>query len=285
MSKNNQVAVSWNGSVATIALSEDETVLPILNQERMDSLRNALADISADSRNVTGLLIIGAHKAGFCGGADVNAIKDVTDAELGTALATAGQNLFQQISAFKCRSIALIHGPCVGGGFELALACTYRAALHTEETRIGLPEIKLGILPGFGGTVRLPRLIGLPKALEIILNGKVISAVRASNSGMVDLLVNPVGTEYAANVAALLAAGAELLDANQLRETMLSESWCYSRTEKWSPIPQLRFRFGKPTRLAERGPVVEARDRIPGPQAHLFGDDDQRLVGASHPLQ
>jgi 3-hydroxyacyl-CoA dehydrogenase/enoyl-CoA hydratase/3-hydroxybutyryl-CoA epimerase len=100
-----------------------------------------------------------------------------------------GQQVFNRIEALHIPSVAAIHGACVGGGYELTLACHYRIASDERATKIGLPEILLGIIPAWGGSTRLPRLIGIPKALEIILNGKTLVAERALKLGMIDEMV------------------------------------------------------------------------------------------------
>lgn len=210
MSESNQVELEWVDSIAILKLTADPTVIPVLNRERMDALSAELDALGSTEKPPKALLILGGAETGFCAGADIHVIAEITDPVAGAKIAAEGQALFQKIADLPFCTIALIHGPCVGGGFEMALACDHRIALHTLDTRIGLPEIKLGILPGFGGTYRLPRLIGLPKALEIILNGKVISAVRAKNSGMVDVLVPAVSETKSENVAALIEAGTEV---------------------------------------------------------------------------
>jgi 3-hydroxyacyl-CoA dehydrogenase/enoyl-CoA hydratase/3-hydroxybutyryl-CoA epimerase len=100
-----------------------------------------------------------------------------------------GQQVFNRVEALHIPSVAAIHGACVGGGYELTLACHYRIASDERATKIGLPEILLGIIPAWGGSTRLPRLIGIPKALEIILNGKTLVAERALKLGMIDEMV------------------------------------------------------------------------------------------------
>jgi 3-hydroxyacyl-CoA dehydrogenase/enoyl-CoA hydratase/3-hydroxybutyryl-CoA epimerase len=100
-----------------------------------------------------------------------------------------GQQTFNVISELKIPTIAAIHGACVGGGYEICLACDYRIASPEKATKIGLPETQLGILPAWGGSARLPRLIGLPKALDIILGGKTVAAKKALKLGMVDEVV------------------------------------------------------------------------------------------------
>ena len=104
-------------------------------------------------------------------------------------LITLGQSVFSRLAALPVPKVAAIHGACVGGGFELTLACDHRVASDARVTKIGLPEIKLGIIPAWGGCTRLPRLIGLPKALDVILAGRVLSAERALKLGLVDKLV------------------------------------------------------------------------------------------------
>src|SRR4030095_12077789 len=100
-----------------------------------------------------------------------------------------GQSVFNRIAGLSIPTVAAIHGACVGGGYELALACNYRIASPERETKIGLPETQLGILPAWGGSTRLPRLIGLPQALDVILGGKTLAARPALRCGMVDELV------------------------------------------------------------------------------------------------
>ena len=100
-----------------------------------------------------------------------------------------GQLVFNHLAALEVPTVAAIHGACVGGGYELALACRYRLATDERATKIGLPEILLGILPAWGGSTRLPRLIGIPKALDVILAGKTLAADRALKLGMIDEVV------------------------------------------------------------------------------------------------
>src|SRR5205823_8491135 len=122
-------------------------------------------------------------------GADLHALSQGVGAEGLRALVEAGQSTFDRIAALRIPTVAAIHGACVGGGYEICLACNYRIASPDRATRIGLPETQLGILPAWGGATRLPRLIGLPKALDVILNGKVVPAKAALKFGMVNELV------------------------------------------------------------------------------------------------
>ena len=127
--------------------------------------------------------------SGFVAGADIREFQ-AFDAQ-GTVKDALfrGQQVFQRIAELGCPTVAAIHGYCMGGGTELALACRYRVASDDPSTRIGLPEIKLGIYPGWGGSVRLPRLIGAPAAMELMLSGRTLSAAAARAAGVVDKVV------------------------------------------------------------------------------------------------
>jgi len=136
--------------------------------------------------NARALLITGAGAKAFCAGAD---IKELT----GRALAAqkqdleAGQAVFAKLARLPMPSVAIINGYAFGGGLELALACTFRLA--TENAEMGLPEIKLGLIPGYGGTQRLPRIVGEARALEMIMTGRTVSAGEAHRTGLVNRLI------------------------------------------------------------------------------------------------
>jgi len=179
------VVLKKDKGIASIFLGRPEEKIAVLTRGRMDSLRGVLQEIALDS-GCQGLIITGASASGFCAGANIEEILAIDEAQAGAELARGGQSIFALIEALKLPSIALIRGACVGGGCELVLACNYRLLVDLPATKIGLPEVKLGILPGFGGTQRLPRLIGLPQALEIILKGKTIPAKEAKKVGLAD---------------------------------------------------------------------------------------------------
>lgn len=127
----------------------------------------------------------------FIAGADIEEIKSLKTREAFMPALTAAHEVFNLIEDMKMPVIAAINGACLGGGCELILACDYRMASDDKSTRIGLPEVKLGIIPGFGGCVRLPRTIGLQAALDIIVQGKAVDAARAARMGLVDQVVHP----------------------------------------------------------------------------------------------
>ncbi len=136
------------------------------------------------------VLVITSHKDDiFIAGADINEIKDITTPEDALEKVSRGQNILTKIAQLKIPTIAVIDGACLGGGLELALACKYRVAIANPKTSLGLPEVNLGIIPGFGGTQRLPQLVGLQESLKIILTGKPVDANKAFKIGLVDDII------------------------------------------------------------------------------------------------
>ena len=131
------------------------------------------------------LILTSAKKSVFVAGADIHLFSQMSPGEL-AAFVELGQAVFNRLAALRIPTVAAIHGACVGGGYEVALACDWRVASPDAVTKIGLPETKLGILPAWGGSTRLPRLIGVPDALDVILGGKTVAASHALKLGMID---------------------------------------------------------------------------------------------------
>ena len=167
--------------IATITLNRPQ-VLNALNAKVFDELEHIFTDMDRNSA-VRVLLITGSGEKAFAAGADISELARTT-AATGQQMALRGQAVFSLITDCGKPVIALINGFALGGGLELALACTLRLASSTA--RLGQPEIKLGILPGYGGTQRLPRLIGPSAALRLLLTGDMISADEAHRIGLVD---------------------------------------------------------------------------------------------------
>lgn len=157
-----------------------------LSREVLDELDTIVERLAIE--NPRGVVIHSAKPSGFAVGADIREF--VEYAQTGTVLANIenGQRVFENLARLPCPTVAAIHGACMGGGTELALACRQRIAVDDDATKIGLPEVMLGIHPGWGGTARLPRLIGAPDALPAMLTGKPFNARRAKAVGLVDRL-------------------------------------------------------------------------------------------------
>ena len=175
-----------NGLAVVMLGSPVERVVT-LTMDRMRSLQELLTQFQKNPPS--GVIFLSARPDMFTVGADIGLINEITSAGEGEKLATEGQAIFQMIADLPCPTIAAISGPCMGGGCELSLACDYRIITEEKPSQIGLPEIKIGILPGFGGTQRLPRLVGLPRALDIILAGKTLRPKQALKAGLVDEIV------------------------------------------------------------------------------------------------
>ncbi|MCU0867301.1 MAG: 3-hydroxyacyl-CoA dehydrogenase NAD-binding domain-containing protein [Planctomycetes bacterium] len=174
--------------IATLRLGAADEAVVTLTKARLDSLEQALQQLAAEPK-LRGVVITGPGPGMFCAGADIGLIQDVATSAEGRAAAERGRTVFARCRQLKVPVVAAIEGPCLGGGCELALFCDVRVASDHGSTQIGLPEVKLGILPGFGGTQNLARLLGLPKALDLILNGKLLRGKAARKQGLIDRLV------------------------------------------------------------------------------------------------
>jgi 3-hydroxyacyl-CoA dehydrogenase / enoyl-CoA hydratase / 3-hydroxybutyryl-CoA epimerase len=156
--------------------------------ETMRELSGRLDQLK-DMTDLKCLLLMSKKPGIFIAGADINEILSITDEERGYDVARQGQDTFAKIGKLPFPSVAVIDGACMGGGTEISLNCTYRLATDNEKTRIALPEVNLGLLPGWSGTTRLPRLIGIQRTLDIILTGRHLNARRAYRSGLIDKII------------------------------------------------------------------------------------------------
>jgi enoyl-CoA hydratase/carnithine racemase len=175
---------STTDSIALIVINRPE-VRNALNAATLDELRNAVERVHGDS-GIRGVIITGAGEKAFVAGADIREIAGLT-AEEGERFARRGQAVFDSIETLGKPVIAAVNGYALGGGCELAMACTLRVA--SENAVFGQPEVKLGIIPGYGGTQRLPRLAGRGPAMEMLLTGETISASEALRVGLVNHVV------------------------------------------------------------------------------------------------
>ncbi len=146
-------------------------------------------NVISGNKAIRVLIITSEKKDIFIAGADINEIKDLRDKKDAYSKVAYGQDIMQKIEDLKIPTIAVINGACLGGGLEFALACKYRVAIVNDKTILGLPEVSLGIIPGFGGTQRLPKLIGLEESLKIILSGKPVDCQKAFKIGLVDDII------------------------------------------------------------------------------------------------
>lgn len=182
----NQITL-LESSIALIRLGTPGEQTVLLTEERLEHLSRLLE--LALHEQAKGIIITGLADDLFSAGADIAAIERIQDSREGQELSAVGQTIFDRIERFPVPVVAAISGPCLGGALELALACTARIASDRPSTKLGLPEVKIGIIPGFGGTQRLPRLIGLPKAMQLILTGRLLSTREALKAGLISHVV------------------------------------------------------------------------------------------------
>lgn len=159
-----------------------------IDQDVMNEFSSIISALASDTQH-KGVIIASGKSSGFIAGADISQFTQFKDIEQATSILIKGQQILNQLESLKLPTVALIDGFCLGGGLELALACRYRIAEDGRKTKLGLPEVKLGIHPGWGGSVRLPRLIGAPQALNLILSGHTVSGKAAAKLGFVDAAV------------------------------------------------------------------------------------------------
>ncbi|MGH7945232.1 MAG: 3-hydroxyacyl-CoA dehydrogenase NAD-binding domain-containing protein [Opitutaceae bacterium] len=174
----------------------------VFDRETLDELETHLTALENDA-GVRGVILTSAKPKVFIAGADLNAFAKDASARALHDMVDHGHRIFTQLSRLKVPGVAAIRGVCLGGGLEVALACDWRVASIDKATKLGLPETQLGILPAWGGSTRLPHLIGLPAALSLILTGKQIAGAQALKLGVVDEATHP---EYLLDAARTLIA-------------------------------------------------------------------------------
>jgi len=173
-------------AIATLTIDRPER-LNALSRATFDALESALRELTGN-RGIRGIIITGAGPKAFVAGADIGELASMTPLEA-IEISRRGQQLFREIELSRKPVVAAVNGFAMGGGCELALACHLRIA--STNAKFALPEVKLGILPGYGGTIRLPRLVGLGRALEMLLTGEAIGAEEAHRIGLVNRVVEP----------------------------------------------------------------------------------------------
>ncbi|KJE95861.1 trifunctional protein, partial [Capsaspora owczarzaki ATCC 30864] len=163
-----------------------------LSQELSAEFESVLSALEKDNR-VSSAVLISTKKDAFIVGADIGMLSAAKDADDLANISSNGQNMLNRIAKSNKPIVAAIHGSCLGGGLEVAMACHYRIATVHPKTALALPEVMLGLLPGAGGTQRLPKLVGLPDALDMMLTGKNVRADKAKKLGLIDAVVQSMG--------------------------------------------------------------------------------------------
>lgn len=229
--------------------------------------RQVLADITAALNHVAAsghvrlLVFLSRKPSGFIAGADLHEFAKIQGTEDAIALSAAGQDLMNKVEASRVPTVAVVHGPCLGGGLEFALACDYRVVLDTPGTQIGLPEIKLGLVPGWGGTQRLPRVVGLERALQVILLQRQLDARQARQWGLADWVgdTQPAAIEYITNE---LFSQADRL-GKRPKHRLPRRTWRQAFLESTALGRSVMFRF------SEKAVRRTAPDDMPAPMEAL----------------
>jgi len=263
------------GGVAWLIFDRPGSKVNLLTQQVLQRLDDLLAGIeeSIAAGSIRALVIRSGKPASFIAGADVNAIAGVTDAAEGKRLSREGQRIYRRLELLRVPSVAAVDGLCLGGGTELILACGHRIASDRPETRIGLPEVRLGILPGFGGTTRLPRLVGMKEALPLILTGSPVSARKALRIGLVDEVVHPAILQRRAEALALEAAEGRSSPGARRSRTLATRLLDRTSPGRKLVLGQARKRVMKETRghyPAPRAALETIERSIDAPLDHAF---------------
>jgi 3-hydroxyacyl-CoA dehydrogenase/enoyl-CoA hydratase/3-hydroxybutyryl-CoA epimerase len=184
------ITLTRDAGVAVISLDVPGAPVNTLSLGLAEELRTVFDEIERDS-SVTSAVLVSGKTDNFIAGADIEQFLEFKTSEEAEQASYTGQKMLSRLERLRVPVVAAIHGACLGGGLETALACAWRVATDHAKTQLGLPEVQLGLIPGTGGTQRLPRLIGLPNALDMILRGRNIRPKKALKMGLVDDVVHP----------------------------------------------------------------------------------------------
>ncbi len=176
-----------NHAIFWASFDKKEASVNTLNKAVLQELEDIIEHVN-NNKNIIAF-IIKSSKSGFIVGADIDQFRSLKTSEEANQLIAYGQAVYTKLSKVSIPTLSVIHGFCLGGGLELALSCKYRIAQDSSNTLLGLPEVKLGIQPGWGGTIRLPKCIGIFKAMDLMLSGRLVRAKEAQKMGLVQLCV------------------------------------------------------------------------------------------------
>ncbi|CAF1179111.1 unnamed protein product [Adineta steineri] len=188
------LTINYDDCIAIVEFNQENAKVNTLSEGMMNEFVPVFDQLQ-NNDNIKGIVVISAKPGSFIAGADINMLESAQSRDELYKMSRNGQDIMNRIEQSPKPIIAAIAGSCLGGGFEIALACHYRIALNDKQTKFGVPEVKLGLLPGAGGTQRLLQNLLLPDALDLLLTGREIQAKKAKTMGLVDILVQSIGTD------------------------------------------------------------------------------------------
>jgi 3-hydroxyacyl-CoA dehydrogenase/enoyl-CoA hydratase/3-hydroxybutyryl-CoA epimerase len=247
-----------SSGIAHLIIDDKNETMNTLKASFVEQISELLKTIKAD-KSIQGLIIVSGKKDSFIAGADINMLADCQSEQEAQTLSRQGQMIFDQLEKLPIPVVAAIHGACLGGGLELALACHYRVCSTDDKTVLGLPEVQLGLLPGGGGTQRLPKLVGIQKALDMMLTSKQLRAKQALKSGLVHDVVpveillevaeKLIQTQLATNKKSTVLRKTSVLD-KVLEGNALGRSIIFSQARK-SVLAKTKGNYPAPLHIIE----------------------------------
>src|SRR3989338_41980 len=192
--RNMSITLNINNNIAYITFDNPDSKVNVLTSDVLRKFESLLDEVKAKP-DLKALVIASKKKDVFIAGADIKEIEGITEVKDGIAKSSAGQEILNKLEDLSIPTVAVIDGVALGGGCELALACRYRVATFNDKVRIGTPEVNLGFVPGFGGTYRMPRLLGLSEGLKMVVSGKPLNAEKALRVGLLDRLYSQANLE------------------------------------------------------------------------------------------
>nr|UXL88868.1 mitochondrial trifunctional protein subunit alpha isoform 1 [Potamotrygon motoro]UXL88869.1 mitochondrial trifunctional protein subunit alpha isoform 2 [Potamotrygon motoro] len=267
MMERTHVNYEVKSDVAVVRFSTPNSKVNTLSQKLQSEFTDVMSEAWANDA-VRSIVLISTKPGCFIAGADINMLEECKTAEEVVRLSQEGQKMLEKIEGSTKPVVAAINGSCLGGGLEVAIACHYRIATKDRKTVLGTPEVMLGLLPGAGGTQRLPKMIGLPNALDIMLTGKNIQADKAKKMGLVDHLVSPLGPglktpeertlEYLEEVAINCARGIANKEISLKKDKKLID-----RVQSWAmKFPFIREQIYK---MVQKKVMAQTKGLYPAP--------------------
>jgi len=258
--------------IVVLALDRHDSPVNAMSQDVLLELGDIVERLAIDPPK--GVVIRSAKAAGFIAGADLKEFQEFDRRGTVNDAIRRGQSVYQKLAELPCPTVAAIHGHCLGGGTELALACRYRVASNDASTRIGLPETQLGIFPGWGGSARLPRLVGAPAAMDMMLTGRTLSASAARGIGLVDKVAAPA---VLLDAAVALAQSGTTRPFKQRAGAWLTNTWLARQILAPQMVKQVA-RKAKKEHYPAPYALISTWERSGGGNIHKRLDAERRAV-------